>query len=193
MSEIKIVAEARSEFGKGAARRVRREGKVPAVLYGHGQDPVHVTLPAHDMMLALRQPNALFSIELDGKSQLAVAKDVQRDPIRPVLEHIDLLVVRKGEKIEVEVAVHLVGEPVSGTVAMVESHSLLVLADATKLPEEIQVSIEGLEAGTVILAGDIKLPAGVELAAPAEQDVLTINEIQSNEEPADADAEAAAE
>ena len=192
MAEITIVAEARSEFGKGAARRIRREGKVPAVLYGHGAEPVHVTLPAHDMMLALRQANALFSIEFDGESRLAVAKDVQRNPIRPILEHVDLLVVKAGEKISVEVPIQLVGEPAASTHAMVESHTLLVLADATKLPESIEVSIEGLAAGTVLLAGDITLPAGVELAAPAEQDILTINEIQSNTEDEAAAAEAGA-
>ncbi len=197
MSEIKIVAEARSEFGKGAARRIRRESKIPAVLYGHGAEPVHVTLPAHDMMLALRQANVLFSIELDGKSQLAVAKDVQRDPIRPIIEHVDLLVVKAGERITVEVPVHVIGEAAAGGAAVLESLHLEVEAEATHLPESLEVSIDGLELGTVLRAGELPLPAGVTMVTAAETDVLTIkdaNAATDTEAAADeAEAEAAAE
>lgn len=197
MSEIKIVAEARSEFGKGAARRIRRESKIPAVLYGHGAEPVHVTLPAHDMMLALRQANVLFSIELDGKAQLAVAKDVQRDPIRPIIEHVDLLVVKAGERITVEVPVHVIGEPAAGGAPVLEALHLEVEAEATHLPEALEVSVDGLELGTVLRAGELTLPAGVTMVTAAETDVLTIkdaNAATDTEAAADeAEAEAAAE
>ena len=109
MSEIKLVAQRRTAFGKGAARRVRRDHKVPAVLYGHGTDPVHITLPGHETMLALKSANALLAIELEGDTQLALAKDVQRDPIKPVIEHVDLVIVREGEKVTVDVPVHIEG------------------------------------------------------------------------------------
>src|SRR5690606_20170212 len=115
VSEIKLVAEARTEFGKGAARRIRRADKIPAVLYGHGSDPLHVTLPGHDTMMALKHSNALFSIELEGKAQLAITKDVQRDPVRNVIEHVDLLIVKKGEKVAVDVPVVVTGESAPGT------------------------------------------------------------------------------
>ena len=195
MAEIKIVAEARSEFGKGAARRIRRESKIPAVLYGHGAEPVHVTLPAHDMMLALRQANVLFSIELDGKAQLAVAKDVQRDPIRPIIEHVDLLVVKAGEKISVEVPVHVVGESFSGTMHVVETQQLTIEAEATHLPEAIEVSIDGLEAGAIITAADVVLPQGATLVTEGDHVVVTITEPKGEqaEDEAAEGAEAAAE
>ncbi|WP_425956178.1 50S ribosomal protein L25/general stress protein Ctc [Xylanimonas sp. McL0601] len=188
MAEIKLVAETRTEFGKGAARRIRREDKIPAVLYGHGSDPIHVTLPGHQTMLSLRQANALFAIELDGKAQLAVAKDVQRDPVRNVIEHIDLLIVRAGEKIAVEIPVSVTGESAPGTIHLVESQTLHVEAEATHLPRSIEVSIEGLEAGTVITAADVELPANVTLLVDGEHIVVTVNEPQA--EPVEATEEA---
>lgn len=191
MAEIKLVAETRSDFGKGAARRLRREGQIPAVLYGHGSDPLHVALPGHQTTLALRQANALFAVELDGKTQLAVVKDVQRDAIGTVIEHIDLLIVKKGEKIAVDVPVVVVGESAPGTIHLVESQTLSVEAEATHLPQSIEVSIEGLEAGTVITAAAIALPAGVSLLADAEHIVVTVNEPQA--EQAEEGEEAAAE
>ncbi|MFB8230004.1 50S ribosomal protein L25/general stress protein Ctc [Cellulosimicrobium sp. NPDC055967] len=198
MSEIKLAAEARTEFGKGAARRVRRAGKIPAVLYGHGTDPLHVTLPGHETMMALKHSNALFSIELDGKAQLAIAKDVQREPVRNVIEHVDLLIVKKGEKVEVEVPVHVVGESVPGTIHLLEQLTLVVEADATRLPDSIEVSVEGLEAGSVVYAGDVALPEGVTLVTDASADVLIVSEpkVEASEDEAAeaaAPAEAAAE
>lgn len=198
MSEIKLAAEARTEFGKGAARRVRRAGKIPAVLYGHGTDPLHVTLPGHETMMALKHSNALFSIELDGKAQLAIAKDVQREPVRNVIEHVDLLIVKKGEKVEVEVPVHVVGESVPGTIHLLEQLSLVVEADATRLPDSIEVSVDGLEAGSVVYAGDVALPEGVTLVTDASADVLIVSEpkVEATEDEAAAEAapaEAAAE
>ncbi|QAY61955.1 50S ribosomal protein L25/general stress protein Ctc [Xylanimonas allomyrinae] len=196
MAEIKLVAEARTEFGKGAARRIRREDKIPAVLYGHGGDPVHVALPGHQTALALRQANALFSVELDGKAQLAVVKDVQRDAIGTVIEHIDLLVVKAGEKISVEIPVVVVGESAPGTIHLVESQTLHVEAEATHLPQSIEVSIEGLTAGSVITAADVKLPANVSLLVDGEHAVVTVAEPQgeaTGEEAGEAEAAAAAE
>lgn len=185
MSEFKLAAEARTEFGKGAARRIRRANKIPAVLYGHGTDPVHITLPGHETMLAVRQTNALFSIDLDGKAQLAVAKDVQRDPVRNVIEHLDLLVVDKGEKIAVDIAVNVVGESAPGTIHIVESQTLSVQAEATHIPESIEVSIEGMEAGTHVTAGDVKLPAGSELLTDPTHTVVTVSQPQAEELPED--------
>jgi large subunit ribosomal protein L25 len=185
VSEFKLAAEARTEFGKGAARRIRRANKIPAVLYGHGTDPVHITLPGHETMLAVRQTNALFSIDLDGKAQLAVAKDVQRDPVRNVIEHLDLLVVDRGEKIAVDISVNVVGESAPGTIHIVESQTLSVQAEATHIPESIEVSIEGMEAGTHVTAGDVKLPAGSELLTDPTHTVVTVSQPQAEELPED--------
>ena len=175
MSETKLQAEPRTEFGKGAARRIRREHKVPAVLYGHGTDPVHVTLPGHDTMLALKHggANALLSIDLDGKTQLALPKQVQRHPVRGVLEHLDLLIVRKGEKVTVDVPIHTTGEAAPETVVTIENATLSVEAEATHIPEAIEVSIEGAEAGTQILAKDLSLPPGSSLRV--DDDLLVVN------------------
>ncbi|WP_069388178.1 50S ribosomal protein L25/general stress protein Ctc [Cellulosimicrobium cellulans] len=189
MSEIKLAAEARTEFGKGAARRIRRADKIPAVLYGHGSDPVHVTLPGHDTMMALKHSNALFSIELEGRSELAIAKDVQRDPVKGLIEHVDLLVVKKGEKVAVDVPVHVVGESAPGTIHLVDLQTLAIEAEATHLPETIEVSIEGLEAGTSITAGDVPLPSGATLTADPELIVVTVALPQAEELPEDAAAE----
>lgn len=176
MAEIKLAAEARTEFGKGAARRIRRDNKIPAVLYGHGGDPVHVTLPGHESMLALRQTNVLLNIDVDGKGQLAVAKDVQRDPVRNTIEHIDLQVVRAGEKITVDIAVNIVGESAPGTIHLVEEQTLSVEAEATHLPESVEVSIEGLESGAQIHAEDVALPAGSVLLTDPKAVVVLVTE-----------------
>ena len=135
MSEIKLIAEHRTAFGKGAARRIRRDHKIPAVLYGHGTAPVHITLPGHDTMLALKSANALLSIELDGTSQLALAKDIQRDPIKPVIEHVDLVMVRRGEKVTVDVPVQTAGEASTETVVTLDSQTLQLLVEATRIPD----------------------------------------------------------
>ncbi|CAM5655309.1 Large ribosomal subunit protein bL25 OS=Streptomyces chartreusis OX=1969 GN=rplY PE=3 SV=1 [Streptomyces chartreusis] len=157
MSEVKISAETRNEFGKGAARRIRRDSKVPGVLYGHGSDPLHLTLPGHDLLLALRTPNVLIALDIDGKTnELAIPKSVQRDPIKGFLEHVDLLLVKRGEKVTVEVPVHAEGELAAGGNLLEHVlNALPVEAEATHIPESFTVSVEGLEAGASVLAKDI--------------------------------------
>ncbi|MFD7022347.1 50S ribosomal protein L25/general stress protein Ctc [Promicromonospora sukumoe] len=191
MAEIKLAAESRTEFGKGAARRIRRDNKIPAVLYGHGTDPVHVTLPGHESMLALRQTNVLLSIELDGKGQLAVAKDIQRDPVRNIIEHIDLQVVRAGEKITVDITVNIVGESAPGTIHLVEEQTLSVEAEATHLPESVEVSIEGLENGAQVHAGEVTLPAGSTLLTDPNAVVVLVTEPRGEASPDEAEESAA--
>lgn len=188
MSEIKLVAERRTTFGKGAARRIRRDHKIPAVLYGHGTDPVHITLPGHETMLALKTANALLAIELAGDTQLALAKDVQRDPIKPVIEHVDLVIVRRGEKVTVDVPVHTEGEAASDAVVTVEHQALSLLVEATAIPAHVVVSIEGLSVGTQVKAGEVALPEGAELVTDPE--VLVVNvSAQVAEEPEEGGAE----
>jgi len=197
VAEVKLTAELRTEFGKGAARRIRRADKVPAVLYGHGTDPVHITLPGHATLLALRTANALLSIELDGSPQLALPKQVQRDPIRHTIEHVDLLIVRRGEKVTVDVPVHLEGEAGDDTLVVVDHTSVPLEAEATHLPEQVVVSIEGLAAGTQILARDLQLPAGSTVTLDPETLIVNITAAPSTEqveaELAEAEAEAGIE
>ncbi|MCF2529999.1 50S ribosomal protein L25/general stress protein Ctc [Yinghuangia soli] len=200
MSEVRIAAESRSEFGKGAARRARREGKVPAVLYGHGTAPVHLSLPGHDLMLALKTPNVLLSLEVDGKKELALPKDVQRHPIKRHLEHVDLILVKRGEKVTVDVPVVPTGTVAPGGLLETVLVALPIEAEATHLPETIEVSVEGLEAGQSVKAEDIKLPAGSTLAVDGDTVVLHVmvpaaaeaeaNEDEAAEEPAEVAAEA---
>lgn len=173
MSETKIAAQKRTEFGKGAARRLRRDSQVPAVIYGHGSEPLHIALPGHELMLALRQSNVLLTIDLEGKSQLALPKQIQRDPVKGFLEHVDLLLVRSGEKVSVDVAIHTVGDAAPDTLLVIEANTLPVTAEATHIPESFTVSIEGLRAGAQIHASDVILPEGVEL--DIEPDTLVIN------------------
>jgi large subunit ribosomal protein L25 len=173
MPEVKIQAEPRTEFGKGAARRIRRDHKIPAVLYGHGSDPVHITLPGHDLMLALKTANALLSVEFQGNSQLALPKAVQRDPIRGNIEHADLILVRRGEKVTVEVAVQLVGEAAPETLVVTEHATIAIEAEATNIPNSIEVSLDGLGVGSQILAKDLVLPEGSSLQL--DEDVLVVN------------------
>lgn len=211
MAEIKIAAETRTEFGKGAARRIRREDKVPAVLYGHGSDPVHVTLPGHQLMMALKNSsNALLTIAVDSDTHLAIPKQVQRDPIKGFIEHADLLIVKKGEKVTVDVGITLVGEAFPGTMVVHENTSISVEAEATHIPESFELSIEDLHAGTQLLASDLELPEGTELAvdpellivnitlAPTEEEVeAELAEVEAElgieQDPSDAEVEAAAE
>jgi large subunit ribosomal protein L25 len=180
MSE-KIQAETRTEFGKGAARRIRREHKVPAVIYGHGNDPIHVTLPGHDTMMALKHggANALLELEIDGKTQLALTKQVQVDPIKRHLEHVDFVAVVKGEKVTVEVPVHLNGEAARETLVVTETSTIQLEAEATHIPEFIEVDIEGAAAGTQIHASDLKLPSGSTLLLDADTLIVNITEMQS--------------
>ncbi|MCP9987760.1 MULTISPECIES: 50S ribosomal protein L25/general stress protein Ctc [Streptomyces] len=184
MSEVKIAAETRSEFGKGAARRVRRDGKVPGVLYGHGAEPVHLTLPGHDLMMALKTSNALLALEFDGKTELAIPKAVQRDPLKGFIEHVDLLLVNRGEQVTVEIPVHTEGELAPGGNLLEHVlNALPVEAEATHIPESLTVSVEGLEAGASVLAKDVPLPKGVTLAVDADAVVLQVLAAQA-EEPA---------
>ncbi|MDI9886943.1 50S ribosomal protein L25/general stress protein Ctc [Streptomyces sp. HNM0645] len=184
MSEVKISAELRSEFGKGAARRIRRDNKVPGVLYGHGSDPVHVTLPGHDLLLALRTPNVLLALDIEGKKELAIPKAAQRDPLKGFLEHVDLLLVKRGEKVTVEVPVQAEGELAPGGNLLEHVlNALPVEAEATHIPESFAVSVEGLEAGASVHAKDIELPKGVSLAVDEDAVVLQVLAAQA-EEPA---------
>jgi large subunit ribosomal protein L25 len=190
MSETKLQAEPRTAFGKGAARRIRREHKVPAVLYGHGTDPVHVTLPGHETMMALKHggANALLSIDLEGKTQLALPKQVQRHAVRGVLEHVDLLIVTKGEKVTVDVPVHTVGDAAPETVVTIENPTVSVEAEATHIPESIEVSVEGLEAGTQLLAKDLALPQGTSFHGDEELLVVNVTAAVELEVETDSDA-----
>ncbi|WP_433450871.1 50S ribosomal protein L25/general stress protein Ctc [Streptomyces sp. CA-142005] len=183
MSEVKLSAETRTEFGKGAARRIRRDSKVPVVLYGHGTEPVHLTLPGHDLLLALRTPNVLISLDIDGKAnELAIPKAVQRDPLKGFLEHVDLLLVKRGEKVTVEIPVHAEGELAPGGNLLEHVLSALpVEAEATHIPEAVTVSVEGLEAGASVLAKDITLPSGVTLAVEEDAVVLQVLQAQAEE------------
>ncbi|WIM95978.1 50S ribosomal protein L25/general stress protein Ctc [Actinoplanes oblitus] len=200
MSEVKISAEPRTEFGKGGARRTRRAGLVPAVLYGHGEAPQHIALPAREFAAAIRHGgmNQIFTIDIAGNpgATLALPKAIQRDPIKDTYEHIDLLIVKRGEKVQVDIPVTLVGEAAKNTLIVHESNTVAVVAEALHLPAELELPIAGLEAGTQLTAGDVQLPQGVELAVDADTVLAIINAAQSvqtaEEDAADAEAAEAA-
>ena len=207
----KLVAEARTSFGKGAARKIRATGKIPAVIYGHGTEPQHITLPSHEVSLILRKANAVLDLDINGKSQLALVKDVQKDPVKQIIEHLDLVVIRKGEKVTVDVPVHLEGEAESGTQVLQDATTLSLEVEATHIPERLVVSIEGLGEGTHITAADVELPSGATLISDPETLVVGISgaaavdlgesegegdeaaEGEAAEAAAEGDAEAAAE
>ncbi|MDX3574751.1 50S ribosomal protein L25/general stress protein Ctc [Streptomyces bobili] len=195
MSEVKIAAESRTEFGKGAARRIRRDHKVPGVLYGHGSDPIHLTLPGHELLLALRTPNVLIALDIDGESnELAIPKSVQRDPIRGSLEHVDLQLVTRGEKVNVEIFVQTEGELAPGGNLLEHVlNALPVEAEATHIPESVTVSVEGLTAGDSVLAKDIPLPSGTKLGVDGDTVVLQVLAAQAEEAAAGEGEEASAE
>jgi large subunit ribosomal protein L25 len=194
VSEVRIAAEPRTEFGKGAARRTRRAGKVPAVLYGHGTDPRHISLPGHDLMLALKTPNVLLRVEgLEGGSALALPRDVQRDPLKGFLEHVDLLLVRRGEKVTVEIPIQLNGAIAPGSMLDQQLVQIALEAEATQLPSAVEIDIEGMEIGTSVHARDLKLPAGTTLVADEEALVLQVVAPTTAEELEGAPAEAAEE
>ena len=175
MPEFRIEAELRTEFGKGAARRTRRAGRVPAVMYGHGAQARHLSLPEHDLMLALKTPNALLRIEgLPGQAGLALPKAVQRDPIRGAIEHVDLIEVRRGEKVTVEIPVRVTGEVFSGGMLDQQMVQIAVEAEATHLPDGIDVDVEGMEIGTSVHAKDLDLPEGSSLQVDPEALVLHV-------------------
>ena len=202
MPEVRIVAEPRTEFGKGPARRVRRAGRVPAVLYGHGTDTRHVTLPGHELLMALKTPNVLIELDgLSGRSQLTLPKAVQRDPIRGRIEHVDLILVRRGEKVTVEVPVQVTGEVEPGGLLDQQMVRLAVEAEATQIPQAIEVDVAGMDIGAAVHAGELTLPQGVTLMA--EPDALVLHvlaaptaeqiEAELGEVPAEEEAAAAPE
>ncbi|GAA4373768.1 50S ribosomal protein L25/general stress protein Ctc [Paeniglutamicibacter cryotolerans] len=185
MSELlNITAEARANFGKGYARQARIAGKIPAVIYGHGAEPLHVLLPGKQTTLAVRQSNALLNIDLDGENHVTLVKDIQRHALRQTVDHLDLLTVKKGEKVSVEVFVRIEGEVAPGAKLSLDHPSLLVQAEAVALPDHVVANIAGMEAGTQVLASDLILPAGTELAIEANFVIATIDAIAVEEESA---------
>jgi large subunit ribosomal protein L25 len=205
-SANELTVSVRTKTGKGASRRARRDGKIPAVLYGHGAAPQHLELPGHDFAAVLRHSgtNAVLTLDIDGKEQLALTKALAIHPIRRTITHADLLVVRRGEKVVVEVTVDVVGEAASGTLVTQDTNTIEIEAEALSIPESLTVSVEGAEAGTQFTAGQVALPAGVTLID--DPDLLVVNvviaptaeeleaegagEVAEGEEP---EAEAAAE
>ena len=193
-NDTKVVAELRENFGKGFARRLRAAGKIPAVIYGHGTDPVHVALPGHQVALLIRRANVVLELDVNGSEQLTLVKDVQKDPVHQIIEHIDLLVVRRGEKVEVDVPVTVIGEPAPDAVVAQDANTVLLEVEATNIPERIEVSIEGLEEGARITAADLVLPRGAALAVDAETLIIAISAPSNDaDEIAEADAAVAAE
>jgi large subunit ribosomal protein L25 len=177
VSEVKISAEPRTEFGKGGARRTRRAGLVPAVLYGHGEAPRHIALPAREFAAAIRHggANTAFDISVsDGYTTLALPKAIQRDPLKDSFEHIDLVIVKRGEQVTVEVPVHLIGEAAKGTLVTIEHDKISVLAEALHLPEFLEASLDGLDAGDHVTAADLKLPPGVSLAVDPDLNIAIV-------------------
>ena len=170
----KLVAETRDSFGKGAARKIRAANKIPAVIYGHGSEPRHVTLPGHETMLMIRKANAILELDIEGTTELTLVKDVQRDPVRQIIEHIDLIMVRRGEKVTVDVPVHIEGEPFGNAIAEQDANTISIEAEATNIPERIVVDVEDKEAGTHITAGELTLPAGATLLTDAETLIVGI-------------------
>lgn len=185
----KVVTEARESFGKGAARKIRAAGKIPAVVYGHGTDPIHVTVPAHQVGLLLRKANAVLDLDIAGKSQLVLVKDVQKDPVLQIIEHLDLIVIRSGEKVSVEVPVHVEGDTYPGTIAMLDVPTLRLEVEATHIPERIVLDVTDAEEGTQFHAKDFVLPAGAALAE--DPDLLILNVIVPASSRADEEADAA--
>jgi large subunit ribosomal protein L25 len=194
----KLIAETRTSFGKGAARKSRAAGRTPAVIYGHGSEPRHITLPAHEVALVLRHKNALIDLDIDGKSETVLVKSATKDVVTMVIEHIDLVTIVKGEKVHVEVPIHVIGESLSGTTIDLEHKTVRLLAEATNIPEYVEVVFNKEGVGFHILAKDVILPAGVSLDVPEDQLMATVIETgagaaDDNAAPAAAAAEPAAE
>ena len=192
MAEVKISAVARTQFGKGAARRTRRDGLVPAVLYGHGTDPVHVSLPGHETLLALRAANALLSISIDGDTpQLALPKQVQRNPIRGNLEHVDLVIVRRGEKVTVEVRLNVIGaDDRADRVVVMDQQTIALEVEATNIPAAVDIDVTSLEIGDSIAAKDLDLPDGAVFPGEPDDLILSIAAAKTQEQ-IDAELDAA--
>ncbi|MFC3451247.1 50S ribosomal protein L25/general stress protein Ctc [Amycolatopsis speibonae] len=181
MSEVSLSVEPRTEFGKGAARRTRRAGKIPAVLYGHGSDPRHYALPALEFARVVREngSNAVITLELEGKSELALTKTIVVHPLKNYIEHVDLLVVIRGEKVTVDIPVVVTGTAGPGTLVTTDLDSLTIEVEALHIPEQVEVSVEGIAAGTQILASQVALPQGATLVTDAEALVVAVNEAPS--------------
>ena len=195
MAEVRLIAETRTEFGKGGARRTRRAGKIPAVLYGHGLEPRHLSLPARDFAHALKGgANTVLTLEFPDGDQLALPKSVVRHPLRDYVEHVDLLVIRRGEKVTVDIQVVVTGDAASGTLVLTDANSLSIEVEAMSIPESLTVDIEGAEAGTQFLAGDVALPSGATLVTDPEalvvsvQNAPTAEEVEAETEQAEAEA-----
>ena len=174
MSEFALIGEDRTSFGKGAARKARAAGRTPAVIYGHKSQPRHITLPAHEVALVLRHKNALINLSLNGKSELVLVKDVQKDPVLQIIEHIDLVEVTKGEKVHVEVPVHIVGESLSGTTIDLEHKTVKLTAEATHIPAFVEITFNKEAAGYHVLAKDVVLPKGVSIDLAPEDLVASV-------------------
>ena len=189
MSEARIAAETRTEFGKGAARRTRRAGKIPAVLYGHGTEPQHVALPSIEFARVVREQgrNAVLTLDIDGTPQLALTKTVVVHPVRPYIEHVDLLVITRGEKVSVEVQIVVTGDPVPGSLINQELNLVEIAADVSSIPESIEVSVEDVAIGTQILAGQLQLPEGSTLVSDPE--LLVINVVAATDADIESDAD----
>ena len=190
--ENTLSAGVRTSFGKGAARKLRAAGHIPAVIYGHGAEPKHVALPSHETALLLRKSNVVVTLDIEGDKELVLVKDVQKDPVRQIIEHIDLIVVRKGEKVTVDVSVHVEGESFPGTIVVVDHNTLTVEAEATHIPESLTVSVEGLTDGAQIHASEVELPAGTTLITDAGALVLAVTTPAGSSADDDAVAEMAA-
>jgi large subunit ribosomal protein L25 len=188
--EVKIAAETREEFGKGAARRSRREGRVPAVLYGHGTETRHLSLPGHDLMLALKTPNVLLRLEgLKNGSEIALPKAVQRDPVKGFIEHVDLILVRRGEKVTIEVPIRITGEIVPGDGMLNQQLvQVTVEAEATNIPRGIDVDVDGMDVGQAVHASDLRLPPGVSLQLEPETLILHVIARSAAEQPEEGEA-----
>jgi large subunit ribosomal protein L25 len=184
VSEVRLSAETRTEFGKGGARRTRRAGKIPAVIYGHGAEPRHVSLPAREFTNAIRHggANVLLTLDVEGTDELAIPKAIQRHPIKGIFEHVDLLAVRLGEKVTIEVPVQVVGDVVPGGMLTQENNTVSIEAEATHLPTGIELDIAGVGIGTQITAGDLILPSGSSLAGDADQVLVIIQEAPTAEQ-----------
>ena len=195
MSEVRLAAEQRTEFGKGAARRTRRAGKIPAVLYGHGSDPKHLALPALEFARVIREngSNAVLTLAIDSETELALTKTVTTHPLKNYIEHVDLLLVRRGEKVTVDLPIVLVGESAPGTLLTQDITSVSIEADALSIPEQVEFTISGLEAGTQIHASDLVLPEGVTLVTDPEALVVAVNAAQAADTPDDEATEATEE
>ena len=178
---IRIPATTRSDFGKGYARRIRNNDQIPAVVYGHGAEPQHVIIPGHETMLAVRHSNAVLELDVEGSTQLVMVKDIQRHATRPEILHIDLLAVRRGEKVEVEIPVHVIGEVEPNAVHNVEENTLTVEADALNVPEDVVINLDGHGVGDHVYAADVRLPEGVTMVSDPELLVINVSAPQAED------------